>query len=151
MAGIQYSRLTSENRRPIVCGVAQIRVFYRMTSMEEQAEMFKAFGEPTRLRLAVLLAVHGEQCVCVLAEALGEPDFKISRHLRVMRAAGVVEARREGTWMHYRLAAPRDEVERCLQGCFREGLAGHRVVEADAARLRKASCQTTKNRRSCVK
>ncbi|MBW7998177.1 MAG: metalloregulator ArsR/SmtB family transcription factor [Candidatus Glassbacteria bacterium] len=65
--------------------------------------MFKALGEPTRLRLAVMLAARGECCVCHLAAALEEPDYKASRHLGVLRAAGLVKARREGTWMHYSL------------------------------------------------
>jgi len=117
-----------------------------MIAMERESEMFKAFGEPIRLRLAALLAVHGEQCVCVLAEALDEPDFKISRHLRVMRAAGVVEARREGTWMHYRLVPPRHALEWCLQECFRKCFGDHETFGADSARLAKASCQPPRAR-----
>ncbi|OHB76179.1 MAG: hypothetical protein A2Z34_04425, partial [Planctomycetes bacterium RBG_16_59_8] len=95
---------------------------------------------PTRLRLAAIFALHGETCVCVLAEALGESDFKISRHLTVMRAAGMVKARRQGTWMHYRLAPPRDRLERCLQQCFRECLVDHETVKADRRRLAEAKC-----------
>jgi ArsR family transcriptional regulator len=94
------------------------------------------------LRLVVLLALHGEVCVCVLAEALDEPDFKISRHLRILRSAGIVEARREGTWMHYRLATPRTPLETCLRGCFRDCLKEHETVLADGARLQQANCAT---------
>lgn len=112
--------------------------------MHDEAELFKALSDPTRLRLAALLANHGEVCVCVMADALAEPDFKISRHLRVLRAAGVVEARRDGTWMHYRLAAPRTRLEACLQKCFRECFAEHETVAADTARLRQASCAAKK-------
>ena len=108
--------------------------------MQEEADLFKALSDPTRLRLVVLLAMHGEVCVCAMAEALDEPDFKISRHLRVLRAAGIVATRREGTWMHYRLAEPRARLEACLQACFRDCLADHETVVADAARLRKATC-----------
>jgi ArsR family transcriptional regulator len=71
--------------------------------LESYAEMFKALGDPTRLRLAVMLAVHGERCVCHLAAALDDPGYKASRHLGVLRSAGLVSARREGTWMHYSL------------------------------------------------
>ncbi len=73
-------------------------------SAERLADTLRVLGDTTRLRLAVLLAARGEVCVCHLAEALGEPDFKISRHLGVMRASGLVEVRRRGVWTHYRLA-----------------------------------------------
>jgi ArsR family transcriptional regulator len=109
--------------------------------MQAEADLFKALSDPTRLRLAVLLARHGEVCVCVMAEALDEPDFKISRHLRVLRSAGIVEARREGTWMHYRLAEPRTGLEACLQTCFRDCLKDHETALADTERLRQASCR----------
>lgn len=50
----------------------------------------------------------GEQeiCVCYLVEILGGPQPKISRHLAYLRSAGIVEARREGKWMHYRIVTP---------------------------------------------
>ena len=108
--------------------------------MKGEAVLFKALSDPTRLRLVVLLAMHGEVCVCVMAEALDEPDFKISRHLRVLRSCGIVEARRDGTWMHYRLAEPRTRLEKCLQECFRDCLNDHETVVADAERLENATC-----------
>ncbi|MBN1867531.1 metalloregulator ArsR/SmtB family transcription factor [Candidatus Sumerlaeota bacterium] len=109
--------------------------------MRDEAALFKALADPTRLRLAVLLAIRGETCVCVLAEALDQPDFKISRHLGVMRSAGLVEARREGTWMHYRLVKARSALERHLQDCFRDCLARHPDVRKDLARLKKVACR----------
>ena len=66
--------------------------------------LFSVLSDLTRLRALVLIAEEGEVCVCELTVALDEPQPKISRHLALMREAGVVEARREGTWMHYRLA-----------------------------------------------
>ena len=109
--------------------------------MQAEAELFKALSDPTRLRLTTLLAREGEVCVCVLASALAEPDFKISRHLRVLRAAGIVETRREGTWMHYRLAEPRTRLEACLQECFRTCLNENETIQADADRLQTTCCQ----------
>ncbi|MFW6367212.1 MAG: ArsR/SmtB family transcription factor, partial [bacterium] len=82
----------------IICFVAQEHINIRKAKMHQEAELFKALSDPTRLRLVALLALHGEVCVCAMAEALDEPDFKISRHLRVLRSAGLVAARREGTW-----------------------------------------------------
>ena len=109
--------------------------------MKGEAGLFKVLGDPTRLRLAVLLATQGEACVCMLAEALDEPDFKVSRHLGIMRSAGMVEARREGTWMFYKLAQPRHRLEKCLQECFRDCLADHKTVKTDTKRLEKATCE----------
>jgi ArsR family transcriptional regulator len=108
--------------------------------MKTEALLFKALSDPTRLRIAALLAVKGEVCVCYLADALEAQDFKVSRHLAILRAAGVVEARREGTWMHYKLAGPRSEVERCLFDCFRRHLKEHPTLKADLKRLSRAAC-----------
>jgi len=108
--------------------------------MRDEAALFKVLSDPIRIRLAVLLATKGETCVCILAQALDEPDFKISRHLGVMRSAGMVEARREGTWMYYKLVDPRHRLEQCLQDCFRDCLVGHADVKAAMKRLATASC-----------
>lgn len=116
--------------------------------MQSEADLFKVLAEPTRLRLAVLLAVKGETCVCQLAQALDAPDFKISRHLGIMRSAGLVRARREGTWMHYKLSPARGRLEECLQECFRECLGSHKTVRADLKRLSKAICNKKKKKRS---
>jgi ArsR family transcriptional regulator len=113
--------------------------------MKEEAALFKALSDPTRLRLAVLLAIRGETCVCELAEALGEPDFKISRHLGILRAARIVDARREGAWMHYRLVEARSDLEKCLQECFRDYLNGHPTVREDLERLEKGACRKPGN------
>ena len=66
--------------------------------------LFNIMSDPTRLRALMLIQSEGEVCVCELTHALQESQPKISRHLALMRDAGTVEARREGTWMHYRLA-----------------------------------------------
>lgn len=108
--------------------------------MQHEAALFKVLSDPTRLRLAVLLAIRGETCVCMLAEALDAPNFKISRHLGIMRSAGMVEARRVGTWMYYKLVEPRHSLEKCIQECFRDCLADHKTVKADTKRIAKATC-----------
>jgi ArsR family transcriptional regulator len=108
--------------------------------MKTEAAYFKVLADPTRLRLAVLLALEGETCVCKLADALDAPESRISRHLSIMRLSGLVEARREGTWMHYSLSKARNRLEECLQECFRECLADHPTVQADLERLTVATC-----------
>ena len=112
----------------------------RAPSVAPQAAFFKALGDATRLRLTVLLATHGETCVCMLAEALAAPDFRISRHLTILKAAGLVESRRDGTWIYYKLNAARDRLEERLQRCLRDCFADHPVVQEDLRRLSKASC-----------
>ena len=69
----------------------------------EMESLFKALADATRLRILGLL-LSGEVCVCDIHESLKIPQPKASRHLAYLRRAGLVEARREGTWMHYRLA-----------------------------------------------
>ena len=66
-------------------------------------DLFRALADPTRLRLLLLLADQGELCVCELTHALAEFQPKISRHLAMLREAGIVLDRREGLWIHYRL------------------------------------------------
>ena len=109
--------------------------------MKNEVSMLKALAEPTRLRLAILLALKGETCVCELAAALAAPEFRISRHLGIMKDRGLVEARRQGTWMHYRLAPPRTKLEACLQECFHDCLANHPTIVADLLRLQTRNTQ----------
>ncbi|MDT8319313.1 MAG: metalloregulator ArsR/SmtB family transcription factor [Xanthomonadales bacterium] len=68
-------------------------------------QLFSLLSDSTRLRSLALLAGEGELCVCELTEALDMPQPKISRHLALLRDAGLVHARREGIWIHYRIAA----------------------------------------------
>ena len=70
-------------------------------------QFFRALADPTRLRLIHLMSQQ-EICVCYFIEVIGAPQPKISRHLAYLRRAGLVAARREGRWMHYRLTTPRD-------------------------------------------
>jgi ArsR family transcriptional regulator len=76
---------------------------------------FKALADETRLRIITLLS-YGELCVCHLEEALQLSQPNISRHLAILRMAGVVEARREGSWVYYALAPQADaDCERQLR------------------------------------
>jgi ArsR family transcriptional regulator, arsenate/arsenite/antimonite-responsive transcriptional repressor len=100
---------------------------------------FQALGDKTRLRLLNLM---GEQeiCVCYFVEVLDQPQPKISRHLAYLRSAGLVAARREGKWMHYRRLMPQHEGAAQI---FRQTLAwlkSDKTMQADRARLTKACC-----------
>ncbi len=73
----------------------------------DMQRFFEALGDTTRLRLLNLMGSQ-EICVCYFVEILDQPQPKISRHLAYLRRAGIVAARREGKWMHYRVTMPRN-------------------------------------------
>ena len=97
---------------------------------------FKALADVTRLRILGLL-LTGEVCVCHIHESLRIPQPKASRHLAYLRKAGLVDARREGLWMHYRLASLPDPVLRAIADTVRHALMHLETVGKDADRLRK--------------
>ena len=98
---------------------------------------FQALGDNTRLRLLNLMDDQ-EICVCYFVEILGGPQPKISRHLAYLRSAGIVEARRESKWMHYRVVMPphigASQVLRQTLAWLRD----EKTMQADKARLTKA-------------
>lgn len=98
------------------------------------ARLFKALGDETRLRVVALLS-HGELCVCHIEAALQLTQPTASRHLGVLRAAGVVDARRQGTWMYYRLAEQSDEDCRRQLQAVTAAFARRDVLRADIERL----------------
>ena len=71
--------------------------------LEETDTFFKMLADSTRLRCLLLMQAEGELCVCELTHALNMSQPKISRHLAHLREAGVLVARRNGTWMNYRI------------------------------------------------
>ena len=78
--------------------------------------LFRILADNTRLRSLMLLTEHTELCVCELTHALELSQPKISRHLAQIRDLGLVEDRREGLWVYYRLHPDLPEwVETILQ------------------------------------
>ncbi len=73
--------------------------------MRELAGLFKALADETRLEMLALLVQRDELCVCRFEEALGITQSKASRHLRYLLNADLVTDRRDGVWVHYRIAA----------------------------------------------
>ena len=74
-----------------------------------------ALSDSTRLRLLNLM-VDGEVCVCFFTEVLGESQPKVSRHLAYLRKSGLVQARRDGKWMHYSIKFPEEvQLRRVLE------------------------------------
>jgi ArsR family transcriptional regulator len=104
---------------------------------------FQALGDNTRLRLLNLMGDQ-ELCVCYFVEILGQPQPKISRHLAYLRRAGIVQARREGKWMHYRTVMPPNIGAAQLLRQTLAWLQEDRAMQADRARLSKACCSPAK-------
>ena len=104
---------------------------------------FQALGDNTRLRLLNLM---GEQeiCVCFFVEILEQGQPKISRHLAYLRRAGIVEARRDGKWMHYRIVMPPNIGAAQVLRQTLAWLKDERSMQADRSRLSKACCSPAK-------
>src|ERR1700752_364877 len=101
--------------------------------------LFRALADPTRLRLLNLIA-HREICVCFFVEILGISQPKISRHLAYLRRAGIVAARRQGRWMHYRIVNPSDPHAARILNEVRAWLAQDQEMQRDRTRLVKVCC-----------
>lgn len=71
--------------------------------MQTEIQLFKALSDSTRLRMLLLLLNHDELCVCDLMESLQIPQSTASRHLALLRSAGLVDGGRRGTWMYYQI------------------------------------------------
>jgi ArsR family transcriptional regulator len=102
--------------------------------------LFAALADPTRLRLLNLID-GSEVCVCYLVEILRQSQPKISRHLAYLRKAGVVSARREGKWMHYRIERPADAAAAFILDAALASIRSSPEMQADRTRLTRVCCQ----------
>ena len=100
-------------------------------------KLFRALGDETRLRIVALLA-HGELCVCHVEKALELSQPNVSRQLGILRAAGVVDARREGSWMYYSLAPQEHEAVKVVLDKLVALFGAARAIRTDHAKLRKS-------------
>ena len=103
----------------------------QINSMER---LFQALGDTTRLRILGLL-LTGEVCVCDIHDSLGISQPKASRHLAYLRKAGLVETRRDGLWVHYRLTESGDPVLATMLETVRHTLGHVTTVQRDAKKL----------------
>jgi ArsR family transcriptional regulator len=111
-----------------------------MAGKDYQVEfLFKALADRTRLRLLNLMEAD-EICVCFFVEVLKTNQPKISRHLAYLRRAGVVEARRDGKWMHYRIVEPPDTHAARIFSEVRQWLKDDAEMQRDRQRLIKVCC-----------
>ena len=108
-----------------------------VAEVEPLSRLFRALGDDVRLRIVALLA-HGELCVCHIEEALSLTQPNASRHLGILRAAGIVAHDRRDKWVYYRLA-PQDDADcrRHLKALV-ASFAKRDVLRADVARLLRA-------------
>lgn len=104
--------------------------------MRQTVELFKILSDETRLRLVIAL-MQGEFCVCELVDALKVSQYNISRHLGVLRKAGLVADRKEGIWVYYRLVPGREPVLDDILKVLSQRLVKEKVIREDAARLEK--------------
>jgi ArsR family transcriptional regulator len=100
---------------------------------------FAALADRTRLRLINLMGAD-EVCVCFFVEVLGTNQPKISRHLAYLRNAGLVEPRREGKWMHYKVVEPADPRASRVFSAVRAWLSEDPEMRRDRGRLVKVCC-----------
>jgi ArsR family transcriptional regulator len=98
--------------------------------------LLKALADGTRLRILGLLAT-GEVCVCHIHESLRISQPKASRHLAYLRRAGLVTTRRDGLWVHYRLASPDEPVVATIQRAVTHALGHVNSVRKDTERLQR--------------
>jgi DNA-binding transcriptional ArsR family regulator len=91
------------------------------------ANLYMALADQTRLRL-LLQMYGGEVCVGEFADALGDSQPKISRHLAYLRNAGIVDTRRNGKWIHYSIRWPEEEGGRAMLKAALEWLGGDQIA-----------------------
>ena len=108
----------------------------RKNGVERVETLFKALADATRLRILGLL-LTGEVCVCHIHESLSVSQPKASRHLAYLRRAGLVDTRRDGLWIHYRLAGQPDPVLGAIRDAVFHALGHIDGVKKDAQRLQK--------------
>ncbi len=101
--------------------------------------LFRALADRTRLRLLNLMGPD-EVCVCYFVEVLKTHQPKISRHLAFLRKAGIVGARREGKWMHYRIVRPDNPQAAEVLKNIQDWMANDRDMQKDRNRLVQMCC-----------
>ena len=104
---------------------------------------FQALGDKTRLRLLNLMG-DKEICVCYFVEILDQSQPKISRHLAYLRRADIVDARRDGKWMHYRIVMPPNIGASQVLRQTLSWLKEEKAMQADLTRLSRACCSPAK-------
>jgi ArsR family transcriptional regulator len=101
--------------------------------MRSLASVFKALSDETRLQMLGLLLREDELCVCDFVEVLSVTQSKASRHLRYLVNAGLLQDRRAGIWVYFRIVEQPGPVQVAVLGSMRESLPGQVPAELIAA------------------
>lgn len=102
--------------------------------------LFQALADETRLRIIRLLATTDEEtCLCELVDSLQEPAYKLSRHLKILRQAGLLTAQKDGRWVYHRLVSEPPYLD-TLYATVRALPDSAQVYQADLARFKDRMC-----------
>ena len=114
--------------------------------MESVVRILKAISDESRLRILNLIVSADEICVCDIESTLGFSQTKVSRHLTILKNAGLVNDRRQGLWMLYKLSETQFEAYKNLLVGLKEVFSSSPIFQEDLLRLAKAvkngSCKT---------
>ena len=110
---------------------------HRTTTIDRLEVAFKALADRTRLRILALLG-NNEVCVCHLHDTLALPQPTVSRHLAYLRRTGLVSARRDGVWMHYRVSSSLSPEIRLVVDAAVRALTSVNTTAKDRAQFEKA-------------
>jgi len=103
-------------------------------------EIFQALADETRLRIIrLMVATAEESCLCELVDSLLEPSYKLSRHLKILRQAGLLSSQKEGRWVYHRLVLEPSYLE-TLYATVKALPDSHGIYSADLKRFRERLC-----------
>ncbi|HXT33309.1 MAG TPA: metalloregulator ArsR/SmtB family transcription factor [Vicinamibacterales bacterium] len=106
-------------------------------AIDDLETVFKALADKTRLRILALLG-NNEVCVCHMHDSLGLPQPTVSRHLAYLRRSGLVEARRDGVWMHYQVSRALTPLVRGIVGAAIDALRQVPAANQDRRQFQRA-------------
>lgn len=102
--------------------------------------LFQALADETRLRIIRLMVTTGEEaCLCELVDSLMEPAYKLSRHLKILRQAGLLSSHKDGRWVYHRLVSKLPYLE-TLHATVRALPDPDQVYQMDLARFKERMC-----------
>ncbi|MDA3807870.1 MAG: metalloregulator ArsR/SmtB family transcription factor [Thiomicrorhabdus sp.] len=112
-----------------------------MNQLESTSLFFKSLSEPVRLRILNLL-IHAEHeiCVCDLMDVLDVPQSVVSRHLAYLRKANLVNARREGVWMHYSISPALDVLSKSVLQSLKDHTTPRSILSEDLLKQAGKNC-----------
>ena len=108
--------------------------------LSERARVFAALGDPARLRILNLIRHCEEVCNCEIGPVTGFLPSKISRHLAILKQAGLIRERREGTYLHYRLAPDGEPVRETLLSLLDTLASDDPLLQDDRERMDQCGC-----------